>query len=578
MTYLQRKKLAFMSVVNRVKGFVRTVMGIPPLTLPDCVDEDSLIDYTIEGNSVQNGTPTPENPVEVESVGVKTKNLFNETTDIVRKYDGDSIVNEYECYKIYDYSANCGYDTDGSGAYGRAIFEIAVDLKANKTYTISAKFLRGYNANGSTSNDAFQARIACKYSDGTYMTSSNESFFAYGTAHSTTTPKQGAWAITPTKDITRIQIQYYLANSYCWMLKNSLQIEESSSRTVYEPYGYKIPVVCSGKNLFKIRTPDKTGQSAYLGYGVTSYKMNDDGSYTIYEYGAIGFNFNNLVAGEKYTVSCKFASTATMASGQYCFIGQNMYSGATGVKKARAYDVPNYIGKRLKLTFTADTTNLIAFAVGDCSDTTHVIITDIQLEKGDTRTDYEPYVEPVTTNIYLDEPLRKVGKYVDTIDFENQKVIRNTRVLNSSNALSKYIHNSTWCSWFFTGFQKKEMTASLSNVCMYIAFDADFTSSASLMSMGQAANTTNGTYALLIRIKNDALGVAQSDTDAVKLAAVKRYLEDCGAYFVTLITTPIEEQITLPKLPAIKGTTVYTIGTTTQPSNMSATYYATSKE
>ena len=69
MNYLQKKKLAFMSIVNSVKGFVRKISGMPPLTLPDCVDNDSLINYTIDGNSVQNGEPTPDAPVEVESVG-----------------------------------------------------------------------------------------------------------------------------------------------------------------------------------------------------------------------------------------------------------------------------------------------------------------------------------------------------------------------------------------------------------------------------------------------------------------------------------------------------------------------------
>lgn len=69
MTYLQRKKLAFMSIANRIKGFVRTVSGALPLTLHDCADNNSIINYTIDGNSVQNGTPTPENPIEVESVG-----------------------------------------------------------------------------------------------------------------------------------------------------------------------------------------------------------------------------------------------------------------------------------------------------------------------------------------------------------------------------------------------------------------------------------------------------------------------------------------------------------------------------
>ena len=75
MKYLEMKKRAFMSIVNAVKGFVRTISGIPPITLPYCVDDESLIGYSISGNSVQNGEPTPENPIEIESVGELTKNL-----------------------------------------------------------------------------------------------------------------------------------------------------------------------------------------------------------------------------------------------------------------------------------------------------------------------------------------------------------------------------------------------------------------------------------------------------------------------------------------------------------------------
>lgn len=75
MNYFQKKKLAFMSIVNRIKGFIRTITGELPLTLEGCVDEESIIDYTLYGQSVQNGTPTPETPVEVESVGE-----YDETT------------------------------------------------------------------------------------------------------------------------------------------------------------------------------------------------------------------------------------------------------------------------------------------------------------------------------------------------------------------------------------------------------------------------------------------------------------------------------------------------------------------
>ena len=55
MNYLQKKKLAFMSIVNSVKGFVRMVLGVFPLTLPNCVDEESITDYTIYGANGASG-------------------------------------------------------------------------------------------------------------------------------------------------------------------------------------------------------------------------------------------------------------------------------------------------------------------------------------------------------------------------------------------------------------------------------------------------------------------------------------------------------------------------------------------
>ena len=77
MNYLQKKKLAFMSIANRIKGFVQTVTGALPLTLTNCVDNKSIINYKLYGQCVQDGTPSINNPVEVQSVGDFSKNLFD---------------------------------------------------------------------------------------------------------------------------------------------------------------------------------------------------------------------------------------------------------------------------------------------------------------------------------------------------------------------------------------------------------------------------------------------------------------------------------------------------------------------
>ena len=66
MNYLQKKRLALMHG-GRFKGYMRTVSGYP-LTLTDCLG-NRLADYSVYGNCIQDGTPSPHNPVEVQSVG-----------------------------------------------------------------------------------------------------------------------------------------------------------------------------------------------------------------------------------------------------------------------------------------------------------------------------------------------------------------------------------------------------------------------------------------------------------------------------------------------------------------------------
>lgn len=58
------------------KGFIRKITSPFPITCPDCVDEDSLINMSIEGNCYQDGEPTYDNPIEIQCVGEKTANIL----------------------------------------------------------------------------------------------------------------------------------------------------------------------------------------------------------------------------------------------------------------------------------------------------------------------------------------------------------------------------------------------------------------------------------------------------------------------------------------------------------------------
>lgn len=53
-----------------------------------------------------------------------------------------------------------------------------------------------------------------------------------------------------------------------------------------------------------------------------------------------------------------------------------------------------------------------------------LLASKIMINVGDTALPYEPYHEPITTNIYLPEPLRKIGDEAEYIDFREQKQYR----------------------------------------------------------------------------------------------------------------------------------------------------------
>ncbi len=76
---LRRKRLRLMRD-TQWRGYARTAEG-NPITLSQV---RSLANLSVLGNSVQDGTPSPDNPVEVVGSGERTGNLFVELSRIVQ--------------------------------------------------------------------------------------------------------------------------------------------------------------------------------------------------------------------------------------------------------------------------------------------------------------------------------------------------------------------------------------------------------------------------------------------------------------------------------------------------------------
>ena len=144
----------------------------------------------IYGNSTQNGTPTPTSPVEIQSVGEKTKNLFNLTKD--------------------DFSKGT---INGEGKL------VKMTLKPNTVYTLSSNASKydssstniWFNGNSTNSNGVWENQ-----------------------PRSTTSDQNGEIYIV----IRSVSINNIFENYW-------IQLEEGSTATSYEPYGYRIPITVS---------------------------------------------------------------------------------------------------------------------------------------------------------------------------------------------------------------------------------------------------------------------------------------------------------------------------------------------
>ena len=195
-----------------------------------------------------------------------------------------------------------------------------------------------------------------------------------------------------------------------------------------EYYGkYKIPITVRGKNLF-----DKDHALVFNGY---------------FSGGKI-VNYNPTVSDLAIIcISCKPNTSYTISrqiqSKRFRFASSTMPPGTdTILNTFSAYD------NQMNGIITTGENDIYLYVwfynkTVDIGYTYQEIMNGIQIEEGVIATEYEPHIEPITQNIYLDEPLRKVGDYADYIDFKNQKVVRKVKEEDISCQLPKTLAKTT---------------------------------------------------------------------------------------------------------------------------------------
>lgn len=315
------------------------VEGVPPLTFPS--NGNNLLNYRIDGAN--------------DGVGERTKNLAN---------DNDMLL---------------GYWAYADGTYIRTntwICTPKIACKGNVDYTFQfANNSRWYGFVWYDENNNFisttnqQNNLQTGFRSFTAKSPSNAGYLVINIA-----------GYPGTNDTIRTDD---LIN---------FQLEESSTATDYEPYGYKIPVVKSGKNLLQNTATSQTIS------GVT-FTVNSDGSVTCNGTASSNVIFRTVqtpdfpdnedmlftgcpVGGSLSTYQLQYSNNRDKAF-------QDMGNGIV-LQKIDYNTYPNtYVQIRIIEGYTCN--NLTFYPM-------------IRLSSVDNDT-YEPYIEPTTTNIYLDEPI-----------------------------------------------------------------------------------------------------------------------------------------------------------------------------
>lgn len=384
MNYLRKKLQAIMASAD-FKGYLREVTGTDSVTLTDCMGSD-MTSLSLVGNAIQDGTPSPDNPVEIQGCGDRTANLL----DI--SYFASTSAGYVENGEVYV----TGYP------YQPRItpeeFLAITGLQEGDTFTTYGDLqILG------TGTNSLNIQFTTKNAGLNYVV-----LMEYGKSNTSTIPVGF--------NSTNYNTLYIYAgggDGLRGIWRNLMVVKGApDERPPYEPYGYKIPVEVSGINLFDVS--QITGTSG--GY------VQDGAIYVT------GYPYVTVFTPEKFLAmtGLKEGDTFTTAA-DYEQVLQPPNPTLPGaqwiafIKKPSApadlSDVQFGTKGALKTTtipegFNSDNYNRMYIYGGSGTPETgqvRAIYRSLRVYKGtytaETIPPYEPYHAPQTFNVYMDKPL-----------------------------------------------------------------------------------------------------------------------------------------------------------------------------
>lgn len=362
-----------------VYALQRELTGVPPLLFKG-KELSELLNYRIYGDTVDG-----------ESVGDRTANLFD-----MKKF-AELCSPRYASVTFADNTLS--FTSTAVDAYVNYVFgkgdtvvneyrPSCIDVLPSTTYTISMSSVPKCYI--SWINSSFKAvsaytRMPNNQSSYTFTTPENctKLLFRFG------------------KEVTNIGDTFTISN---------VMLNAGSTPLPYEPYGYKVPVTVEGKNLFDENAEvtnkyvGSNGEEANSSNGdmliVNEIAVKPDTTYT--------FSWQRIVLGTNNNPP---------------YIRVSSYDSNNNFLVRDLIQTNNYPNKVCSIT-TPNSTAFLDIRVDDISSERGQGLEGLMLNVGSTPLPYEPYHTPVTTPIYLPEPIKMVGSEAEYIDYAEQKMHR----------------------------------------------------------------------------------------------------------------------------------------------------------
>lgn len=496
-----------------------TVKDIPPLTLPKCKGVD-LVDYKIYGESKQGLIKLP---------GVQNLNEWVKETSSSKYYYLDDFVNGKKQLTIsYKHKL---HDTTGSKeeAMGYFYFEKSSNnfTSTSTVYLLASKTIYNFEY-------TFYIKEGERYR---LMWLGAENLF---------------------QNIYDIELKSIPTPEIPASIESVGEYDETTNK-------YKIPIKTRSKNLMPI--------NSYVSDSIWAKKIIDMEPLLKY-----------IKCGKTYTISADFICEKALDVVNSGTLGFQFVKGTAPTTMALTigYQIAEREVVHLKKSFALPSDTTVDSYVGlwaymnysnDTKKGAGGRIENIQIEEGTEETEFEPYVEPITTNIYLEEPLRKIGDYADYIDFKNQKVYRKIYREFISSIFGKSSLSGDY-TIFLSEIEKKPFLTIKQDAYQGYAISNKFKQHTG--AYGTLIKNLNSIQSYITSAGLNRVAYTFGDASIKTVEQAKEIISD-GFEVYYVLDEQIPEDIELPNIQTHNGTTIIEVDTNINASNMDVVYLGKNK-